>query len=69
MNPPRPVNLETLSSFALARLLNDAAEGSAFHRAIKEEIRTREERYRDTKTPWLFTDEERARIRKRGRGK
>jgi hypothetical protein len=54
------MNLETLSSFALARLLNEAAEGSAFQRAIKEEIRTREERYKDTKTPWLFTDEERA---------
>ena len=35
------MNLETLSSFALARLLNDAAEGSAFQRAIQKELRRR----------------------------
>jgi hypothetical protein len=63
------MNLETLSTFALARLLNDAAEGSAFHRALKEEIRTREEmlQHADNKTPWLFSDEERKRMVKRWR--
>jgi len=52
------MNLQTLSSFALARLLNDAAEGSAFQRAIQKEIRNREEQRKDTKTPWLFKNEE-----------
>src|SRR4029077_13497056 len=52
------MNLQTLSSFALARMLNDAAEGSAFQRAIQKEIRTREEQRKDTMTRWLFNEEE-----------
>jgi hypothetical protein len=55
MNPR--INLETRSSFALARMLNDAAEGSATQRAIQEELRKRCDEYKDTKTPWLFTME------------
>jgi hypothetical protein len=64
------MNLQTLSTFALARLLNDAAEGSAFHRALKEEIRTRNEmlRHSDNKTPWLFNDQEWAAMIKKWRG-
>jgi hypothetical protein len=48
------VNLQTLSSFALARMLNDCAEGSATQRAIQKELRKRCEEHKDTKTPWLF---------------
>jgi FPC/CPF motif-containing protein YcgG len=52
------MNLETLSSFALARMLNDCAEGSAMQRAIQKEIRNREEQYKDIPAseagPWLF---------------
>jgi hypothetical protein len=48
------MNLETLSSFALARMLNDCAEGSATQHAIQEELRKRCEEHKDTQTPWLF---------------
>jgi hypothetical protein len=58
--------LEALSSFALARLLSDCAQGSATQREIQEELRSREEhlKYGD-KTPWLFSDEELKAMRKR----
>jgi hypothetical protein len=59
------MNLETLSSFALARMLNDAAQGSALQREIQAELRTREERYKDVATPWLFSAEEKEAMRKR----
>jgi hypothetical protein len=54
------VNLETLSSFALMRMLSDCADGSATQRRIQEELKTREEnvKHSDNKTPWLFSDEE-----------
>ena len=60
------MNLQTLSSFALARMLNDCAEGSALQRAVQNEIHNREEAHKDTKTPWLFTDEERKRVIRKG---
>jgi hypothetical protein len=61
------VNLETLSSFALARMLSDCAEGSAIQRQIQEELRSREERTKrtDNKTPWLFNEEQLKAMRKR----
>ena len=60
------MNLQTLSSFALARMLNDCAEGSALQRAVQNEIRNREEQYKDTETPWLLSEEERRRVIRRG---
>jgi len=61
------MNLQTLSSFALARMLSDSAAGSAFHRELQEELRSREEavKHGDSKTPWLFSAEERARMKKK----
>lgn len=60
------MNLETLSSFALARMLADCADGSATQRHIQEELRRREENVKaDNKTPWLFSNEERAAMRKK----
>jgi hypothetical protein len=61
------MNLETLSSFALMRLLSDCAEGSATQRKIQKELRSREEnmKHSDNKTPWLFNDEELAAMRKK----
>jgi hypothetical protein len=60
------MNLQTLSSFALARLLSDCAQGSATQREIQEELRTREEHLRhDNKTPWLFSDDELKAMRKK----
>jgi hypothetical protein len=61
------MNLQTLSSFALARMLADCAQGSAIQRRIQEELRSREEgmKHTDNKTPWLFNDEELAAMRKK----
>jgi hypothetical protein len=61
------MNLDTLSSFALARMLSDCAEGSAIQRQIQEELRSREEnlKHADNKTPWLFSDEELKAMRKK----
>jgi hypothetical protein len=60
------MDLQTLSSFALARLLNDAAEGSAFQRAVQEELHNRyDNQYKDNKTPWLFNEEALKAMRKR----
>jgi hypothetical protein len=61
------MNLEALSSFALARLLSDCAQGSAMQREIQEELRSREEylKHSDNKTPWLFSDEELKAMRKK----
>jgi hypothetical protein len=56
------MNLETLSTFALARMLNDCAEGSALQRAVQKELHDRCDQHKDKTTPWLFNDEERARI-------
>jgi hypothetical protein len=54
------MNLQSLSSFALARMLSDCAEGSAMQRKIQQELRSREEnmKHSDNKTAWLFSDEE-----------
>jgi len=54
------MKLETLSSFALARMLSDCADGSAMQRKIQEELRSREQHLKATgdKTPWLFPKEE-----------
>jgi hypothetical protein len=57
------VSLQTLSSFALARMLNDCAEGSATQHAIQEELRKRCDESKDTKTRWLFNEEERKSMR------
>lgn len=62
------MNLQTLSSFVLARMLNDAAEGSATQRAIQEELRKRCDEYKDTKTPWLFNEVERKSLNHAKRG-
>jgi hypothetical protein len=61
------MNLDTLSSFALARMLSACAEGSAIQRQIQEELREREEnlKHADNKTPWLFSDEELKAMRKK----
>lgn len=60
------MNLETLSSFALARMLNGAAQGSALQREIQAELRTREQGpYKDVATPWLFSPEEKEAMQKR----
>ena len=61
------MNLETLSTFALARMLSDCAEGSAIQRRIQEELRSREEnvKHTDNKTPWLFDDEQLKAMRKK----
>jgi hypothetical protein len=61
------MNLETLSSFALMRLLSDCAQGSAAQREIQDELRSREEnvKHSDNKTPWLFSDEELKAMRKK----
>jgi hypothetical protein len=61
------VNLETLSSFALMRMLGDCADGSATQRRIQDELRSREEnmKHSDNKTPWLFSDEELKTMRKK----
>jgi hypothetical protein len=61
------MNLETLSTFALARMLGDCAEGSATQRHIQEELRSREEnmKHSDNKTPWLFSDGELGVLRKK----
>jgi hypothetical protein len=61
------MNLETLSTFALARMLSDCAEGSATQREIQEELRSREEslKHSDNKTPWLFSDEQFKAMRKK----
>jgi hypothetical protein len=63
----RRLNLESLSSFALARMLSDCAEGSATQRKIQAELMSREEgmKHKDNKTPWLFSDEERKAMRKK----
>lgn len=60
------MNLQTLSSFALARMLSDCAEGSAMQRKIQEELRSRADNIKkDTKTPWLFNEEQLAAMRKK----
>ena len=61
------MNLETLSSFALARLLNDCAQDSALQREIQAELRNRQERFKDVATPWLFSAEEKEAMQKRNR--
>jgi hypothetical protein len=62
MNP-----YETLSSFTLARMLNDCAEGSAMERQIQDELFSRAQsvEHTDSKTPWLFSDEELKVMRKK----
>lgn len=54
------MNLQTLSGFALARMLQDCAQGSAVQKQIQAELRSREQHliFTDNKTPWLFKDEE-----------
>jgi len=54
------MKLDTLSSFALARMLNDCADGSAIQRQIQNELRSREvsKEYKDNKTAWLFSKDE-----------
>jgi hypothetical protein len=42
--------LETLSSFTLAWMLSDCAEGSATQRAIQKELRSREVNKKDNGT-------------------
>lgn len=61
------MKLETLSTFALARMLADCADGSATQRHIQDELRKREEqvKHSDNKTPWLFSDEEFKAMRKK----
>jgi len=61
------MKLETLSSFALMRMLNDCAQGSAIQRKIQQELNSREEnlKHSDNKTPWLFSDEELKTMRKK----
>jgi hypothetical protein len=61
------MNLETLSTFALMRMLSDCAEGSATQRHIQDELRSREEnvKHSNNKTRWLFSDEELEAMRKK----
>ena len=61
------MNLQTLSSFALARLLNDCAQDSALQREIQAELRNRHEHYKDVATPWLFSAEEKEAMQHKGR--
>ena len=59
------MDLETQSSFALAKMLNDCAEGSALQRAIQNELHKRCDQHKDNQTPWLLSEEERKTIRKK----
>ena len=58
---------KTLSSFALARMLSDCAQGSAMQRRIQDELLRRAEsvEYTDNETSWLFRDEELKAMRKK----
>ena len=58
---------KTLSSSALARLLSHCAQGSAIQRQIQEELFRRAEgvEYTNSRTPWLFSDEELKAMRKK----
>ena len=59
------MDLQTLSSFALAKMLNDCAEGSALQRAVQNELHNRADQHKDKETPWLLSEEERKTIRKK----
>jgi hypothetical protein len=58
---------KTLSSFTLARMLSHCAQGSAMQRQIQHELLSRAEsvEHADSKTPWLFSDEELKAMRKK----
>jgi hypothetical protein len=58
---------KTPSSFALARMLTDRAQGSAMQRQIQAELlrRAQSVEHTDSTTSWLFRDEELKAMRKR----
>ena len=59
-------DLQTLSTFALAKMLNDCAEGSALQRAVQNELHNRADQHKDNQTPWLLSEEDRQQIIRRG---